>query len=499
MHTDTTRARSRTAGALLATAIAAAMVLFGATPASALWDPDPVLPRAGFFTQVTITGSQYPTNVTGELTTLAPTPGAYPATGASVEAVSPQLITIADPVSGATASAYCIDFSTETGIGAGYNIGEWDASNVPNLDYINYILNNYFPFNTANPLSGLPLSQQVAAVQSAIWYFSDGFVLATGTNATIRNATAAVVQAALDSGGLPEPALPTLAIDPDTTTVPEDGSIVGPFTVSGTTSGTLDAAVGVEVFLDQAGTQPVPVGTAVAAGTQLWARWTGPAAPVNGFRITAQASLTQGTVYLYDTESSDRPAAQKLVLAQTTTLPLRTGVRATPYASGEVSVQKIIAGDGAGLQDAITIDLACTPAPAEGVVVSATIPAGATSADPVVFTGLPDGATCTVSESADGANDAVTLAAQTIEPETVTVDAAATEPVVVTVTNTYDPVETPSNGGGGGEGGSGGSAGEGEGLAASGPTLMTGPLTVAGLGLLLAGALLRIRRRANLR
>lgn len=214
MHTETTRARTRTAGALLATAIAAAMVLFGATPASALWDPDPVLPRAGFFTQVTITGSQYPTNVTGELTTLAPTPGAYPATGASVEAVSPQLITIADPVSGATASAYCIDFSTETGIGAGYNIGEWDASNVPNLDYINYILNNYFPFNTANPLSGLPLSQQVAAVQSTIWYFSDGFVLATGTNATIRNATAAVVQAALDSGGLPEPALPTLAIDP---------------------------------------------------------------------------------------------------------------------------------------------------------------------------------------------------------------------------------------------------------------------------------------------
>ncbi|OSP07491.1 hypothetical protein B7W94_07735 [Microbacterium sp. LEMMJ01] len=278
--------------------------------------------------------------MTGELTTLAPTPGAYPATGASVEAVSPQLITIADPVSGATASAYCIDFSTETGIGAGYNIGEWDASNVPNLDYINYILNNYFPFNTANPLSGLPLSQQVAAVQSAIWYFSDGFVLATGTNATIRNATAAVVQAALDSGGLPEPALPTLAIDPDTTTVPEDGSIVGPFTVSGTTSGTLDAAVGVEVFLDQAGTQPVPVGTAVAAGTQLWARWTGPAAPVNGFRITAQASLTQGTVYLYDTESSDRPAAQKLVLAQTTTLPLRTGVRATPTRPGRSACRR---------------------------------------------------------------------------------------------------------------------------------------------------------------
>lgn len=272
MHTETTRSRTRTAGALLATAIAAAMVLFGATPASALWDPDPVLPRAGFFTQVTITGSQYPTNVTGELTTLGPTPGPYPATGASVEAVSPQLITIADPVSGATASAYCIDFSTETGVGAGYNIGEWDESNVPNLDYINYILTNYFPFDTSNPISGLTLAQQVAAVQSAIWYFSDGFVLATGTTATIRNATAAVVQDALDSGGLPEPSVPTLGIEPGTTTIPEDGSIVGPFTVSGTASGTLDAAAGVEVFLDQAGTQPVPVGTAVASGAQLWAR-----------------------------------------------------------------------------------------------------------------------------------------------------------------------------------------------------------------------------------
>ncbi len=217
---------------------------------------------------------------------------------------------------------------------------------------------------------------------------------------------------------------------------------------------------------------------------------------MNGFRITAQVPLTQGTVYLYDPESSDRPAAQKLVLAQTTTLPVRAGVRATPYASGEITVQKIITGDGAGLQGAITIDLACTPAPAPGVVVSATIPAGATAADPVVFSGLPDGATCTVSESADGANDAVTLAAQTIEPATVTVDAAATTPVAVTVTNTYDPVESPSNGGGeeGGEGG-----GEGEGLAASGPTPMTGALTVAGLGLLLAGALLRVRRRANLR
>ncbi|PJI52353.1 hypothetical protein CTI14_43700, partial [Methylobacterium radiotolerans] len=96
-----------------------------------------------------------------------------------------------------------------------------------------------------------------------------------------------------DTESSDRPAAQKLVHRPRHDHVPEDGSIVGPFTVSGTTSGALDAAVGVEVFLDQAGTQPVPVGTAVASGTQLWARWTGPSAPVNGFRITAQASLTQ--------------------------------------------------------------------------------------------------------------------------------------------------------------------------------------------------------------
>ncbi|PRB14154.1 hypothetical protein CQ042_11770 [Microbacterium sp. MYb62] len=471
---------------LLVAAVSSALILVGALPAAAIYTPEPVTPQAGFITEVTITGSQYASNVTGELTTLGPTPAPYPATGASVEAVSPQLITISDPTTGATGTAYCIDFSTETGVGAGYAIGEWDESNVPHLTYINYILTNYFPFDTTNPISALTPAQQVAAVQTAIWYFSDGFVLATGTDPVVRNATALVVQDALDSGGLPEPTLPTLAIDPATAEVPVSGEVVGPFTVTGNVTGTLDIALGVEVFFDAAATQPVTDADPIPPGTQLWARWTGPDLPINGFRITGVASLTQGTVYLYDPESSDLDEAQKLVLAQTATLPVRAGVRVTPYAAGALSVTKTITGSGAGLQGDITIQIDCTPGLPPGIPNTAVLPAGVTVPDPIVFTGIPDGASCTVSEPANGANAAVTLTTQTIEPATVTIDAEAPAPVAVTVTNAYEPVPVepvepvvPA---------------EGSGLAASGLDPAVGALGFAGFALLATGLLIRLRR-----
>lgn len=467
---------------VIVAAVSTALILIGALPAAAIYEPDPVeTPRDGFITEVTITGSQYPSNVTGELTPLGPAPAPYPATGASVEAVSPQLITIADPATGTTASAYCIDFSTETGVGAGYKIGEWDASNVPNLTYINYILTNYFPFNTANPISALTPAQQVAAVQTAIWYFSDGFVLATGTNPIVRNATALVVQNALDSGGLPEPPLPTLAIDPATSQIPATGEVVGPFTVSGDITGTLDVALGVEVFFDAAATQPVTSTDPIPPGTRLWARWTGPALPINGFRVTGVTSLTQGTVYLYDPESSGLDQAQKLVLAQTTTLPIRAGVRVESYAAGSLTVQKVITGSAAGWQGEITIQIACVPQLPLGVPTTAVIPAGATAPEPIVFSGIPDGASCTVSEPTNGATASVNLTAQRIEPASVTVSTETT--ATVSVTNAYEPVPAdpvePTDG---------------SALAASGPDSSMGALGLAGIGLLVAGLLIHRRR-----
>lgn len=485
MRGNQARRTTLLSGTLIIAAASAAVLLLGAGPAAAIYTPEPVTPGAGFLTEVTITGTQYPSNVTGELTALGPTPAPYPATGASVEAVSPQLITITDPTTGATSSAYCIDFSTETSIGVGYTIGDWVESNVPHLAYINYILTNYFPFDTTNPISALTPAQQVAAVQTAIWYFSDGFVLATGTDPTIRNATALVVQSALDSGGLPEPAVPTLTIDPATADIPTSGDLIGPFTVSGNVTGFLDIAIGVEVFFDDAATQQVAPTDPIPPGTQLWARWTGPVVPVTGFRITGLSTLTQGTVYLYDTESTDRTEAQKLVLAQTATLPIRAGVRVAPYAAGSLIIEKIITGAGAGLQGDIGLQIDCTPAIPAGLPRTATIPAGATSPDPITFTGIPDGAVCTVTETANGANEAVSLAAQTIDPATVTISAES--PSTVTVTNTYDPVPTPTP--------TPSPESDGSGLAASGPPPQVGAISLAGLVLIALGLLGTTRRR----
>ena len=42
-------------------------------------------------------------------------------------------------------SLYCIDIRTLTQVGVGYNLGDWDDSNVPNVGYVAYILNNYYP------------------------------------------------------------------------------------------------------------------------------------------------------------------------------------------------------------------------------------------------------------------------------------------------------------------------------------------------------------------
>ena len=61
----------------------------------------------------------------------------------------------------------------------GYNLGTWDDSNVPNVGYVAYLLNNYYP-NMAQPAGLADDNQQAAAVQAAIWYFSDNYVLTDG-------------------------------------------------------------------------------------------------------------------------------------------------------------------------------------------------------------------------------------------------------------------------------------------------------------------------------
>ena len=60
----------------------------------------------------------------------------------------------------------------------GYALGTWDAASVPNVGWVARLLNEYYP-STDEPKGLTDLNQKAAAVQAAIWFFSDRFVLAT--------------------------------------------------------------------------------------------------------------------------------------------------------------------------------------------------------------------------------------------------------------------------------------------------------------------------------
>ena len=93
------------------------------------------------------------------------------------------------PEGGENLSLYCIDILTATYGGIGYKLGTWDSANVPNVGYVARLLNEYYPNTEAPALADL--NQTAAAVQAAIWYFTDKYVL--NTNDPLHSAVAAIV------------------------------------------------------------------------------------------------------------------------------------------------------------------------------------------------------------------------------------------------------------------------------------------------------------------
>ncbi|SKC59542.1 DUF5979 domain-containing protein [Krasilnikoviella flava] len=107
------------------------------------------------------------------------------------------------------------------------------------------------------------------------------------------------------------------------------------------------------------------------------------------------------------------------------------------YDLGQFTVTKDVVGDGADFGvGPFTVEAACTFEGAEIDMGSGTIGGATRTVEPggtVTYSGLPVGAECTVTETADyGAADV------TIDPETVIVPAADGDPVAVTVTNRFD-------------------------------------------------------------
>ena len=340
----------------------------------------------------------------------------------------------AKDANGETALTYCIDLHTGTGAGINYERGDWSEANVPNLGYLGYILENYFP--TAPRPADVSDDLKAAATQAAIWFFSDRWVVDPAAEPELHALTSTIVADALANGPATEPAQPTLSLSPDSAEAPVTGELVGPFTVTADGAATLRVD-GVEVFSDAAGTRQLVAGDTVQPGARLWVRTDSTDTP-QGFALHRQVTVPESTVYLYDGSTPGWTDAQKLILAQEKTLEAVASVRITPYAAGGIEVTKTIGGGGAGLQDRVVVEVSCTTEDGgDPVARTATIPAGTgAGSETLSFTGLPAGAQCTITETEDGDNAVVNLTASSLEPATVTI--VAGETAAVEARNDYE-------------------------------------------------------------
>jgi Thioester domain len=269
--------------------LALGALLLQVAPAGAVFRGRPPTPpprvRSNTNTQLVLSSTGYGRGVTGFIANPSnpfdPVVDGYPASDPTT-GFTPKdegfagIIHAHPPGGGAEESLYCIDINTDTYIGFGYVLGTWDAANVPNVGYVARLLNEYYP-NTNEPAGLTDLGQKAAAVQAAIWFFSDRYVL--NTSDALHGTVVAIVNRIRSEGPLVEPPPPSLTITPPQLSGPV-GGVLGPFTVTtssrrhahrrlrGATQATVTATGG-SMFSDAAGTVPISNGATVPSGQKI--------------------------------------------------------------------------------------------------------------------------------------------------------------------------------------------------------------------------------------
>ena len=369
----------------------------------------------------------------------------YPTTGLiDQRTVETAMIVLDDPGVPHDILAYCIDLGTQTLVGIHYELGTWTDANVPNLPYVQWILDNYYPNVPSIPAG--TAAEKVRAVQGAIWYFTDQFVV-NRFYPTERNAVRAIVeaaQAALGGGPVPPaPPLPTLTITPASIEGAIDGDLVGPYTVGGDVASAEVEITGTSVYRDALGTIPVADGDTVVPGDELWAEYDAQTAG-QGFTLTAIATVVAGNVYLYDGNNPPRVTAQKLVLAATTDVPIRAAATIVHPDTGTFQVDVVLAGAAAGEQDEVELTATCVNAQLPSPIVATRfVPAGSPAGTysfsfPFIPYFAGDASACDVVQVADGSSANVQVVTS-IVPALVTIDSPATQTITVTDTYTIVP------------------------------------------------------------
>jgi Domain of unknown function (DUF5979)/Thioester domain len=396
--------------------VAALVLLFlQAAPAGAVLrpGPPPLGQTRGSNTQLTLTGTGPGESVNGFIANLdstwdsatEPYPSSVPADFSSQDEGFAGVI-YGTPTGGAnnSISLFCINIRTDTYIGNGYVLGTWDEASVTNVGYVAQLLNKY-------PPSPSESDAMAAAVQAAIWYFSDNF-LVDPANTSLHAAVASIVSAVQAAGPLPAPEAPSLTITPPTDSGPQT-SLIGPYTVTSSATTTV-TATGAEMFSDASGTTQIMNGATVPSGQKIWLKYTGDAEGV--LQATADATVPSGNVYLYD---GGPTLAQKLILAQETTLSTTVSATAEFQAPGSLTVTKTISGAAAADRGDITITVTC-----DGTVQTPLFKIAANQPAPYsqTYNNIPAGSVCTVVENPDGSTSTVEVDVQgngqqvTIEP-----------------------------------------------------------------------------------
>jgi hypothetical protein len=290
-------------------------------------------------------------------------------------------------------SLYCIDIRTGTFIGFGYGLGAWDLAHVANVGYVARLLDDYYP-NTPEPTALHNLNQKAAAVQAAIWYFSDRYVLSTSD--PLHNSVVAIVEHVLSQGPVIEPPPPSLTLTPPSASG-HAGSVVGPFTVTTDAPHATVTATGGRMFSNPAGSVPIDNGASVKSGQEIWIRSSGPTVAV--LQASSQATVPSGNVYLYD-GNGWADDAQELILARKATLATTVQATAEFLPPGSLTVKKTITGTAAGSQGSIVIAVACN----DGVLrPDFVIPARATAGTRSrTYVGIQAGTVCIVNETSNG-------------------------------------------------------------------------------------------------
>jgi TQXA domain-containing protein len=343
---------------------------------------------------------------------------------------------------GPTLNLYCIDINTDTWGGIGYALGTWNSSNVMNVGYVARILNEYYP-NTSNPANlanGAVASpnQRAAAVQAAIWFFSDRYVL--NTSDTLHDTVVAIVNRIRTEGPLTKPPPPSLTITPAAVSSPR--RVVGPFTVTTDAPEAAVVATGGTMYSNRAGTTPIGDGTTgtVASGDKIWLRSTGPSSAL--LQATSEATVPSGNVYLYDGNWEGVNDAQRLILAEDATLTTTVEATAEFLPSGKLVVHKTIAGAAAGSQGQAVIHVDCDDGVARrDFIIPAGTPAGTTSR---TYRHIAAGTTCTVLETSNGSVVGTDVVV-TGDAQQVTIPAGGRETVDITDTYTSVPSPGPSS------------------------------------------------------